>query len=195
MKKLIFFFIILYIHGCSKPKTVLICGDHICINKTEARQHFEENLSLEVRIIDKNKSKEQDLVQLNLRSTSEGEKQVNIFNKKSTKKKLKILSNEEIKNKKKQLKERKQNKVEQIKKTNKIKINEKKNVNKNKELKAKVNRKASKKILKLNKDVNKKNRKVVDICTILPKCSIDEISKYLIKVGNAKSFPDITRRE
>ena len=33
---------------------------------------------------------------------------------------------------------------------------------------------------------------VVDVCTILEKCSIDEISKYLIKQGK-KEFPDITK--
>ena len=41
--------------NCSKPKTVLVCGDHICINKSEANQYFEENLSIEVKIIDKKK--------------------------------------------------------------------------------------------------------------------------------------------
>ena len=29
----------------------------------------------------------------------------------------------------------------------------------------------------------------------LKKCSIDEISKYLIKKGKKKNFPDITLRE
>ena len=41
--------------SCSKPKTVLICGDHICVNKAEAEQYFEENLTIEVKIIDKKK--------------------------------------------------------------------------------------------------------------------------------------------
>ena len=36
---------------------------------------------------------------------------------------------------------------------------------------------------------------VPDICTILEKCSIDEISKYLVKQGKEKKFPDITIRE
>ena len=34
------------------PQVVLICGDHVCVNKTEAKQYFEENLSLEVKTID-----------------------------------------------------------------------------------------------------------------------------------------------
>ena len=43
--------------------------------------------------------------------------------------------------------------------------------------------------------MNKKDNNVVDICTILEKCSIDEISEYLVKQGKAKKFPDITKRD
>mgnify|MGYP006140789379 CR=1 FL=1 len=43
---LIIFFLLV---GCSKPKPVLICGDHKCINKAEADQYFKEFLnSLEI---------------------------------------------------------------------------------------------------------------------------------------------------
>ena len=38
-------------------------------------------------------------------------------------------------------------------------------------------------------------KRITDICTILEKCSIDEISKYLIKQGKEKKFPNITIRE
>ena len=55
MKKLLFFCVILTMYGCNKPKTVLICGDHVCVNKAEAEQYFEENLTLEVKIVDKKK--------------------------------------------------------------------------------------------------------------------------------------------
>ena len=41
----------------------------------------------------------------------------------------------------------------------------------------------------------KKNNDVVDICTILKKCNIDEISKYLLDKGKSKDFPDITKRQ
>ena len=33
----------------------MICGDHVCINKLEAKQYFEENLSIEVKILNKNR--------------------------------------------------------------------------------------------------------------------------------------------
>ncbi len=45
------------------------------------------------------------------------------------------------------------------------------------------------------KDDKNKNKKVkiVDICSLIEKCNIDEISKFLLK--NKKSFPDITIRQ
>ena len=36
---------------------------------------------------------------------------------------------------------------------------------------------------------------VVDVCTILEKCSIEEISKLLLEQGKKKKFPDITIRQ
>ena len=68
MKKIFFLFIIVILSSCSKPKTVLICGDHICINNTEAKRYFEENLSLEVKIINNKKKENIDLVELNLKN-------------------------------------------------------------------------------------------------------------------------------
>ena len=43
--------------------------------------------------------------------------------------------------------------------------------------------------------MNKNKEKCVDICTIIEKCSIDEISKYLLDEGKNKKFPDITTRQ
>ncbi len=57
MKKLLLFLIMLTIYGCNKPKTVLICGDHVCVNKAEAEQYFEDNLTLEVKVIEQKKKK------------------------------------------------------------------------------------------------------------------------------------------
>ena len=34
-----------------------------------------------------------------------------------------------------------------------------------------------------------------ELLSIVKKCNIDEISKYLIKIGKDKKFPDITLRE
>ena len=57
MSKIITLLIFLMFYGCNKPKTVLICGDHVCVNKDEAEQYFEENLSIEVKILNKKKVK------------------------------------------------------------------------------------------------------------------------------------------
>jgi hypothetical protein len=43
--------------------------------------------------------------------------------------------------------------------------------------------------------VNNNKIDVADICEILEECSIDEISKYLLKKGKNKDFPDITKRQ
>ena len=90
MKILFFLSILVILNGCSKPKTVFICGDHVCINKTEAEQYFEENLSLEVKVIDKKKKEELNLVELNLKGPVNGEKTIFVTNKKKTNNEIKI---------------------------------------------------------------------------------------------------------
>ena len=175
------------IYGCNKPKTVLICGDHVCVNKAEAEQYFEDNLILEVKVIEKKESKEINLVELNLQSDSNNKRQISIFNKQKTNKKLKELSNLEIKKKKAELKKRKKFKNKKIKQTKEI--NQAK-LNKKKEKRISIDN--TKKKIKI---VNKNENKITDICTILEKCSIDEISKYLVSQGSKKKFPDITTRE
>ena len=164
------------ITSCGKPKIVHICGDHVCVNREEAKQYFEDNLSLEVKLVEnnKNKNKNLDLVELNLTSSSNEKRQISLTKKTKKNKIIRSLSQKEIKDVKSNLKKRK---------------NTKKIEKKNKEQKDK---KISKKEVK---SVNKSNILIADICNLLEKCSIDEISKYLIKVGKNKDFPDITARE
>jgi len=194
------------INNCSKPKTVLICGDHVCVNKTEAEQYFEENLSIEVKIIDKKNKEKIDLVELNLKDNLGDNRKVTIGKKSKTNKIVKILSNDEVKKIKEEIKEKKKNKVEvdkalkeKINKNDKAKIVKKiDGVNNNNEEKPviiedEVFEENKKKITKIN--VNKRNDPGVDVCTIIEKCSIDEISKYLIEQGMKKSFPNITSRK
>ena len=97
MRLFILLFIFVFFTNCGKPKTVLICGDHVCVNKSEADQYFQENLTIEVKIIDKNKKKEVNLIELNLNKDQKGNKQVSLLSKENTNKKLKTLSNQEIK--------------------------------------------------------------------------------------------------
>ena len=104
MKKIIFFFLIIILQNCSKPKTVMICGDHKCINKDEAQQYFEENLSIEVKIIDNKIKNTFDLVELNLNQESEN-KEINIFSKLKTNQEIKVLTDSEIKRLNKNIKQ------------------------------------------------------------------------------------------
>ncbi len=175
MRFILIFLFIIMLSNCAKHKTVMICGDHVCVNNAEAEKYFEENLSLQVKILNKKTDEEQDLIELNLKQKSGGQREVNIFQKEKKDTKVKILSNKEINKIKSEIKKKK--KVNKVSK----KITRKKQ---NKDIKD----------LKIKKSVNKNNNNVVDICTKLEKCSIDEISKYLIKQGKKKSFPDITSR-
>tara|TARA_B100000579_G_scaffold435440_1_gene458705 strand:- start:1258 stop:1791 length:534 start_codon:yes stop_codon:yes gene_type:complete len=174
MKYLLILFLLILI-SCSKPKSVLICGDHECINKAEAKQYFNDNLSIEVRIISKDREDRFDLVSLNLKNDENKEIAV-VKNKKENE--IKKLSKEEIKIKKKELKEK--IKIASIPKKN-IKTSEKKL--------SKTKKKNE------SKDITKK--KVLydnsyDICRKLDKCDIDSITNYLIKISKKKDFPDIT---
>ena len=166
--------------SCSKPKTVLICGDHICINKDEAQQYFEENLTLEVKVLKKRDSKEPSLIELNLSEPNQVNKQVFVSKKERTNKEIKKLSDNEKKKIISNVKKKQDNKKTAQKKT----IKENKNTSK----------KNDKKRIVLNKS-NKKKKEALDICKILKECTIDEISKYLIKDGKKRSFPDITKRQ
>ena len=182
MKIILVILLLFSITNCTKPKTVLICGDHACINKSEAEQYFEENLSIEVKIINKNYKDDIDLVELNLQQNTKGDRKVNIFSKENNNKKLKELS----KNEKNKIKERIKSKKKDKKIVKKIKKSK---------VSTKLESKEQKK-LKIEKfNVNNERKNVVDVCTILDKCSIDEISKYLLNQGKKKDFPDITTRQ
>ena len=190
MKIFLFIFFFLCLYGCNKPKTVMICGDHVCINKAEAEQYFQDNLSLEVKLINKEKNKNIDLVELNLKKNSQGQHEISIQKKDKTNKKLKILSNEDIVNKKKELKQRKkyQNKNKKEKKNAYKKDN--KILKKTKKIQIE-----KEKVLTIKNAITKTKKEIVDICVIIKKCNIDEISKYLINEGLGKKFPDITLKE
>ena len=155
----------------------MICGDHVCINKLEAKQFFEENLSIEVKILNQDKNKEEDLVQLNLDSSFENKKKISIKKKENTEKSIKTLSKNEIKDIKNKI--AKKNKINKTKK-NKLSVKSEIKIDNN-----------NKKSLKVNKNIYE----VVDVCTIIEKCSIEEISKYLINQGKKRDYPDITLKE
>tara|TARA_A100001015_G_scaffold123635_1_gene137009 strand:- start:1285 stop:1770 length:486 start_codon:yes stop_codon:yes gene_type:complete len=161
------------------------------VNKAEAEQYFEENLTIEVKIIDQKIESEIDLVELNLTDSKNGKREISLSLKDDTNVNLKTLSNQEIINIK-----------ENIKIKKKENILAKKNFKKNKDIIKKQNssknieeRRTFKENKPIQKKVNKDIKNEVDICTILEKCSIDEISKYLLEQGRNKKYPDITKRQ
>ena len=168
MNKLFILLFVLVLSSCVKPKSVLICGDHECINKSEAKQYFKENLTLEVKIISNKEELTYDLIDLNPNSKKKNIKIKRNENVKVVKK----LSKEEIKIKKKEIKNKK--KIE--------KINPKKKDNQ-----------INKNIVKFKKTNN--NIEFSDICLKLKKCDIENITDYLIKLSNEKDIPNITSRE
>ena len=48
---------------------------------------------------------------------------------------------------------------------------------------------------KNQKHTNKSKNEIEDVCIFLKACNIDEISKYLLKIGKKKEYPDITKRQ
>ena len=194
MKIIYLIFLLFLLTNCNKPKAVLICGDHICINKTEAEQFFEENLSLEVKIIDKKIKKEVDLIELNLKEKPSGERKITLLTKKDTLKELKTLSNDEKEKIKKNIINKKKEMRAAKKKENNVKKEDNKKNYKNENNTKKSNKNPlNSKIMRNNN--NKKSTAIVDVCTILDKCNIDEISKFLLEQGRKKRYPDITIRE
>ena len=177
MKYLFFLFILI---SCSKPQSILICGDRPCANKKEANKYFEDNLTLEIKIIDEKKEETFNLVNLNLNNY----KNDTIKKKKITKKKL---------DNKKAVEKTNENVL--LNKTKKVDNKEKR---KDKSfVKLNANQSQSIKKLKSNKIKIKKDKsnQVKNICLILEKCDIDQITKYLIEEGNNRDFPDITKSE
>ena len=158
--------------SCSKHQSILICGDHKCVNKAEAKQYFEENLTLEVQIINKNVKTNYSLVDLNIEGD---EPKIKVFKNKN-KRIVKKLSKEEVREKKKRIKKK-----------------EKKSKQKTEILKKKV-------VLKTKNNVDtlssyNSNDNSLDICIKLEKCDIDSIANYLIKASNDKDYPNILLRE
>ena len=182
MKYLLILFVI--ITSCTPSKRVFICGDHECINKEEAKLFFEQNLSIEVKITKKQNEDYFNLVKLNTESSNQ-KQNIKIVKHKANKK-IKKLNKKEIIEKKREIKKIKK----QLKKENK-KIVKKSPSKEN--IDHSISDK-SKKVLKKSKNtiIKKKITGEENICNILEKCDIEEISKYLIKKGKDKDYPNIS---
>jgi len=191
MRFILLLTIIIFLTNCTKPKTSFICGDHVCINKSEAEQYFADNLSIEVKVINNKNQEDVNLVELNLKDNDNKKKEIIVFAKKETNNKLKALSNNEIVRIKKDLKKRKKEKKikKKVVKKNQIEIRTK-NI---KKAKKSITQNNKEKVLENSIDIKHKDK--VDVCKMLEKCNIEEISRYLLKEGKKKRFPDITIRQ
>ena len=130
MKLLIILFMIFLTTSCNKPKVVLICGDHVCVNKAEADQYFQENLSLEVKVINSKIKKKINLIELNMKNNENGKREIKVLSKKTTNKDLKTLSDKEINKIKKNIKKKeKEKKIAKKSEDNRLIKKEKKNTN------------------------------------------------------------------
>ena len=207
---------IFFLISCSTGKKVFICGDRECINKKEAETYFAENLSLEIKVYKDKKVKTYDLVKLN---TNDNFEKDNLNNKVKTdprilSKKEKEIIKKKLAEEKKLVKLRKKQEKEKIKNLKKIKnknqIEQKKNAKlklkeekkklqeENKLVKARKDTFKEKKLVKetkkdkVDKEINKQVVQYEEICSLLNKCEIDEISDFLMKVGKNKDYPNLS---
>ena len=193
--------------SCSTTKKVYICGDRECINKSEAKKYFKENLSLEIKIIDKKKEKTFNLVQLNTSTKKNTEKKKDFFNlKKIIDNKQKAIEvTEPVKsNKKFSLKKKnsdiKNNKnmpkqktilIEEVKKIS-PKPTKKNNLIKKNNKVEKIKLVKTKPIESFKPKKQKNSSTETYLCEVIENCDIDKITSYLIKKGKDKKYPNLT---
>ncbi len=202
---LIFIFLI----SCSTGKKVFICGDRECINKKEAEAYFAKNLSLEIKIYKDKKVKTYDLVKLN---TDEDIRQKTLNNNskpdlKSLSKKEKDIIKKKLDDEKKLAKLRKKHEkkiLKDLKKIEKEKILSQKKLDKKRLKEEKKLSKVTKDTIKKDKLIKKPKKETIDqeinnqivqyeeICSLLNKCEIDEISKFLMNIGINKDYPNLS---
>ena len=166
-----------------------MCGERECVDKKEANEYFEKHLSFEIKISKKKEEKVFDLVKLNLSSSKTNEK---IKFKNLDKEKLSKLEKKRIKEEKKLVKLRIREKREKIKKEKKLL-----KVKKKKEEKKSIVKKFNKSKLEKNKKTKKNIKKIKKdnkFCFLPKECDIDEISKYLKKIGEEKDYPKLSKR-
>ena len=165
-------------------KKAFVSGDHLCADKEEFNKYFSDKMIVEVKtkknFFVKDKSKDADLVNLNLRNTDPN-KSLDIKTKK-----VKVRINSQKKNKVKNF------------------------FNFNKRNKKNIDNKVIKKIEKINKKEKNKSlheisniirfknndkikTKIID-CSDISNCNIEEISQYIKSKSENKNFPVITQK-
>ena len=102
--KNIYTFFLLFLLGCASGKSVLICGDHECINKKEADLYFQENMSIEVKIVELREKKEKSYGWVKLNSgLDKNNPVIKVSEKEILNQEIRKLSKKEIIEKKKEI--------------------------------------------------------------------------------------------
>jgi len=177
----ILFLLLLFILTACFSRNVYMCGNRECIDRKEANEYFNKNLSIEVISKKKIADKKLDLIKVNTEFKSSNNQTKNLFslkkkkskkiNKISDSKKDVVLKFRKIKNKKKKIKIKKVNKEDSI-----FRKLFKNDIKKN----------------SLNKQVD--TNKINSNCKVLEKCDINEISELIVKESKLKNYPNISSK-
>ena len=168
--RIFLFILILFLTNCSTmSKNSYICGERECVDKKEAKEYFKKHLSLEVKIFDKKKEKNLDLVKLNISSKNQNKKIKSKFVDKN--KLLKVKKKEELEKQKKLAKIRVKEERKRIREEKKT-LKSKKRKEKKLTVKKIESENTIKKKKKIKKNVNKTEKKN-KFCLIMEKCDIE----------------------
>ena len=174
MRSLAFLIALLILTSCSTDKEAFWCGDHPCINKKEKEAYFKKTMIVEIKDLEKNKSKNNSEIEKIIEQARKGEKK--------RLKEEKIMAN-------------------QAKLEAKRKKKEEKYLAKQANLEAKRIKKEKKKLVKQAKLEAKKNEKEkkslakqieIEPTNIIKKKNIKSKQSVNIDTGNEKSISTLT---
>ena len=180
MKKIIILVFLLNL-SCAANQGVYWCGDHPCINKKEREAYFKKTMIVEFKNMNRNQIKKDSEIEKLLKQAKIDEKN-------------RILTEKEIKKRKKEEEKELQ---KELKLEKKRRINEEKKLAKQVELEEKKRKKDEKKYKKneKNKKANQ-NEKNLEVATPVGNFEIsanefDEIVENIIKRNRLRPYPEI----
>tara|TARA_Y100000590_G_scaffold309387_1_gene349395 strand:- start:411 stop:980 length:570 start_codon:yes stop_codon:yes gene_type:complete len=184
MRLLIFLFILLTLNNCSSNKVSYWCGDHVCVNDKEKEEYFKKTMTVEIKDLRKDSSKDNTEIEKIILESQEKDK-------KRTKleKNLSKLAKLEDKRKKKEEKFRAKKEIKDKKKADKLaKLNEKRRKKEEK-----------KKLKQTNLDKANTNKKIkesndmtsgLNASKIIP-TSFSKLVKEIESKNILRPYPDI----
>jgi len=195
MRSLAFLIALLILTSCSTDKEAFWCGDHPCINKKEKEAYFKKTMIVEIKDLEKNKSKNNSEIEKIIEQARKGEKK--------RLKEEKIMANQAILDAKRKKKEEKYLAKQANLEAKRIK-KEKKKLVKQAKLEAKKNEKEKKSLAKqieieptnIIKKKNIKSKQSVNIDTgneksISTLTSFNKLLEKIIKRNISRPYPDI----